>query len=131
MNSKQTIKIWTRVLREALGGKTPAEQKAALLRLKDILENKKKGYLLLEIVKKASVAMARQEKLEITVAHAQPAEIIDKLRKKLEKNVDGWTEIDTKIDPGIIGGFIAKTEQYILNASVKNQLEQLRKMYES
>jgi F-type H+-transporting ATPase subunit delta len=131
MNSKQTIKIWTRVLGETLEGKPAAEQKAVLSRLKEILEGKKKGYLLDEIIRRTSAAMARRKRLEITVAHAQSAETIDKLRKKLEKSFSEWAEVNTKVDPGIIGGFIAKTEQYILNASVKNQLDQLRKIYQN
>ena len=131
MNSKRTIKIWTIVLAKACAGKTKAEQKAAILRLAEILESKKKGYLLAKIIERTLVGMSKQKKLEITIAHAQTDETIEKLKKNIAKRLDGWEEVETKINPGIIGGFIARTEQCLLDASVKNQLEQLRKRYES
>jgi F0F1-type ATP synthase delta subunit len=129
MNSKQTILIWTRVLVEACLEKTATEQKKIILRLEEILKRKKKEYLLPRIIKKAFAIMEGRSKMELTLAHSQSPETIDKLTKKLAKHFDGWDEIKTAVDTGIIGGFVAKTEEYIFNASVRNYLDQLKKKY--
>ena len=87
--------------------------------------------MLASIIDRTFAVTAKRNKLEITVARSQTTETIEKIKKKLAKQFGDWDQTEAKIDPGIIGGFVAKTDQYILNASIKNQLEQLRKIYES
>jgi F-type H+-transporting ATPase subunit delta len=130
MNSKKIIKIWTTVLVKECHGLTAAEQKAVILRLKEILKSKKKGYLLARIVRDALAAMKKLARFEIVLAHPIPAAAIDELEDKLADKFDRGDEADIKIDPAVIGGFIAKTDQYLMDASIKGNLEQLRKIYQ-
>jgi F0F1-type ATP synthase delta subunit len=129
MNSKQTINVWSRVLQEMTAGKTAADQKKTVARLEAILKRKKKGYLLPMILKKSGAAAEKQTKLEISLAHDQPAEVTGKLEKALAKGVEGWKKTEVKINASLIGGFVAKTSQYLVDASIKNQLEKLRRSY--
>jgi F0F1-type ATP synthase delta subunit len=131
MNSKKTIKIWTTVLVKECEGKTAAEQRAVILRLKGILKSKKRGYLLERIVRDALGAMNKLARFEIVLAHSQPAGAIAGLEDKLAERFDRGDEADIKVDPAIIGGFIAKTDQYLMDASIKGNLEQLKKIYQN
>lgn len=127
MNSKQLINVWSRVLQEAASGKSAAERKKIISRLEAILKNKKKEYLLPVIIEKSAAAAEKQTKLEISLAREQSAEVVEKIKKMLAKKIQGWEKAKLKVDPGLIGGFVAKTEQYIIDASIKNQLEELKK----
>jgi len=52
MNSKQSIKIWSRILEEAFENEDDARQRAIVDKLKDILARQKKQNLLPVIIKK-------------------------------------------------------------------------------
>ncbi|MFZ3074234.1 MAG: F0F1 ATP synthase subunit delta [Minisyncoccales bacterium] len=130
MNSKKTIKIWTMVLVKECAGKTAVEQKKIILRLKEILKSKKRGYLLRRIVRDALNAMKKQARFEITMAHSQSAEAVGKLKNRLAVRFGGDEDADVDIDPAIIGGFVAKTDHYLIDASVKGFLKQLKKSYQ-
>jgi len=119
------------VLIKECTGKTAAEQKSIMLRLKEILRSKKRGYLLQRIVRDALAAMKKQAKFEITLAHSQSDDAIKQLEDKLAARLDSGDEADIKIDPSIIGGFIAKTDQYLVDASVKGSLEQIKRIYKN
>ena len=129
MNSKQTIKIWSRVLMEAGADKSVAEQKKIIHRLGEILKSKKKDYLLEKIVNNALTSIENQSKLEITLARSQSQEFTNELAKKISAKLGANAAAKISIDPSLIAGFCAKTSQYIFNASIKNNLEQLKKTY--
>ncbi|MFA6376704.1 MAG: F0F1 ATP synthase subunit delta [Candidatus Paceibacterota bacterium] len=129
MNSKQLIKIWARVLAGACDGKTAAAQTKIVGRLKEILKGKKKEYLLPKIVENALALMAKENRFEIVLAHEQSGDTFNKLKERLAR-VLGASDAKVKIDAALIGGFIAKTDRCLIDASVKGLLEQLRKMYQ-
>jgi F-type H+-transporting ATPase subunit delta len=52
-----------------------------------------------------------------------------KLKNKLEKIFDKKAQLNFSIDKEIIGGFVAKVNDTIFNASTKHQLEQLKKEF--
>jgi F0F1-type ATP synthase delta subunit len=130
MNSKQSIKIWSRVLTEACEGKPAAEQKKAVKRLEEILKAKKKGYLLPVIAANAFGEIENKSKFDIVMAHPQSPELVEKLKKKIAKRFGSGADAKVAVDPKLIGGFVAKSSQYLLDASVKNHLQQLKKIYE-
>jgi len=130
MNSKKAIKIWTTVLIKECDGKSAAEQKKIILRLKEVLRAKKREYLLKKIVENALNAMKKRARFEITLAHDQSEAVIEKLEDKLGDKFGKDDAADINIDPKIIGGFVAKTDEYLYDASVKGWLEQLKKNYQ-
>ncbi len=52
-----------------------------------------------------------------------------KLKDKLEKIFDKKAKLNFHIDKEIIGGFVAKVNDTVYNASTKHQLEQLKKEF--
>lgn len=130
MNSKKAIKIWTIALIKECDGKSAAEQKRVILRLKEVLKAKKREYLLKKIVENALAAMKKQARFEITLAHGQSGAAVEKLEEKLGKKFGKEDTADINLDPGIIGGFVARTDEYLYDASVKGWLDQLKKNYQ-
>ena len=66
-------------------------------------------------------------KVEITTATPLPQEKIDDIVAKIKQKLGNLTfEIVQDVDPDLIGGFTVKVGDMLLNASVKNELNQLR-----
>lgn len=66
-------------------------------------------------------------KAEIVSAVEIDEETLSKIREKIENLFGKKAEITTKLDPSIIGGFIIKVGDKVLDASVRTQLENLKK----
>jgi len=53
---------------------------------------------------------------------------LEKIRKAVNKFLKREVEIEIKEDPEIIGGFIFKTQAFVLDTSVKTQLERIGRL---
>jgi F-type H+-transporting ATPase subunit delta len=53
--------------------------------------------------------------------------IIKKLKKQIGEQVDRQIELSSDVDPDILGGIVLQVGNIVLDASIKNRLEQLRK----
>ncbi len=71
--------------------------------------------------------------VEVTSAQALPAETLEAIRQKLvnSKLTHSQIEFITKVDPALIGGFIISVEDKLYDASVRHQLDELRKEFSS
>lgn len=66
-------------------------------------------------------------KVDITTASQFPADEMMRLKELIERHVDGATvEYHETVDPELIGGFTVNIDSERLDASVKNELKQLR-----
>jgi F-type H+-transporting ATPase subunit delta len=65
--------------------------------------------------------------VRITSAIELDAETIHSLGDRIGKQVDRQVEVSTDVDPDILGGVVLQVGNVILDASIKNRLEQLRK----
>jgi len=52
-----------------------------------------------------------------------------KLRTMLEKQLGGEVLIETAVDPALIGGFTLEVGDYLLDASVRRQIETIRRQF--
>jgi len=68
-------------------------------------------------------------KVEVRTPFAFAHEQEEQLRKNLESKLNKKIIFQFKIDPSIIGGFIAKVGDTVFDASVKHQLEILKKQF--
>ena len=69
---------------------------------------------------------------QLTVASPPSGQLLEKLRSlTLEKMPDASVEIEVKVDPGIIGGFVYKVADRRLDASVRRQINDLKKAFET
>jgi F-type H+-transporting ATPase subunit delta len=66
-------------------------------------------------------------KAEITSATELDEETLGKIKEKIEELFGKKAEITIKLDPSIIGGFIVRVADKVLDASIKTQLENLKK----
>jgi F-type H+-transporting ATPase subunit delta len=71
--------------------------------------------------------------VEVTSAEVLPAETLESIRKKLidSKLTHGNIEFKTIVDPALIGGFVISFEDKLYDASVRHQLDVLRKEFDS
>lgn len=66
-------------------------------------------------------------KVEIVMARQLPSDEIKAITGIVERQLKGMTlEITERIHPEIIGGFVVIIDSLVLDASVKNELQQLR-----
>lgn len=62
----------------------------------------------------------------VTTASEIGVQFKDKLYKQLEKGIGSKLEIEEKIDPDIIGGFILRVDDLQLDASIKGKLAKIK-----
>jgi F-type H+-transporting ATPase subunit delta len=65
--------------------------------------------------------------VQITSAVELDSETVDNLGKRIGEQVDRKIELSSEVDPDILGGVVLRVGNVILDASIKNRLEQLRK----
>jgi F-type H+-transporting ATPase subunit delta len=65
--------------------------------------------------------------VQITSAVELDSETVDNLGKRIGEQVDRKIELSSEVDPEILGGVVLRVGNVILDASIKNRLEQLRK----
>jgi len=66
-------------------------------------------------------------KAEITTATEIDEETVEKIRSKIEEVFGKKAEVSVKLDPSLIGGFVVRVADKVLDASIKTQLENLKK----
>ena len=71
--------------------------------------------------------------VEVVSAEALSAEALEAIRTKLvsSKLTHGNIEFKTSVDPSLLGGFVVSFEDKLYDASIKHQLELLRKEFSS
>jgi F-type H+-transporting ATPase subunit delta len=74
---------------------------------------------------------SQTEKVEIRSAVELDADTKEKLVQTLTQRLQKKIEVDYQIDASLIGGATIRTEQWVLDGSIKNQLQELRKQITS
>lgn len=69
-----------------------------------------------------------QIKVRLTIAHKLPENVLDSISIKLKDILEKDVILETKIDPGILGGFVATTDSLLIDGSIKNNLVKLLKV---
>ena len=54
-------------------------------------------------------------------------EIVEDIGKKIEEQTGQRIELSSKVDPDVLGGLVLQVGNMVLDASVRNRLEKLRK----
>jgi F-type H+-transporting ATPase subunit delta len=65
--------------------------------------------------------------VQITSAVELDSETIQSLGDRIGQQVDRQIELSSEVDPNILGGIVLRVGNLILDASIRNRLEQLRK----
>lgn len=130
MKSAKIISIWTKVLVEVLDGKQSAERKQIIARLEAILVRKKKEYLLSKILHLTLETFARRKQLDLVFAREQSKETVEKLKKKFAEYFGQEKTVLVAVDRDLVAGFIARTENQVINASARDYLKRLKEAYD-
>lgn len=120
-------KAYATALWQALSEVTAESQDQVIEKFINVLRTEGKLELLPEIYQELEVQeqnFAAKPSAELTVAHTELAtpELLDAAHKAIGAD----TLLKTKIDESIIGGILLKTEDLLIDASVKGSLEQLK-----
>jgi F-type H+-transporting ATPase subunit delta len=100
----------------------------------DLLAQKTREGLLPEIVEEFALQYLHLKQIStaliITAAEITP-ELQAQIKTKLEQATVGFSnvEVTTKIDPELIGGFVIEFEGHVYDASVRHELERMRKAF--
>ena len=92
-----------------------------------LAENKRLG-LLVEISAIYEIFKANQEKsidVEITTAFEVSSEASDKLAKALKKRLQREINLESKVDPGLLGGAVIRAGDTVIDSSVRGKLTKL------
>lgn len=65
--------------------------------------------------------------VRVTTAIALDPQVVSELGERIGTQVDRTVELSSNVDPEILGGVVLRVGNVILDASIKNQLENLRK----
>jgi F-type H+-transporting ATPase subunit delta len=65
--------------------------------------------------------------VEVTSAVDLDKSIVSNIGKRIGEQTELRVELSSKVDPDILGGVVLRVGNFILDASIRNRLEQLRK----
>ena len=82
-------------------------------------------------IRRAYDALWREENklLPVTVTSAVELDegLVEGLGKRIEEQTGKKVELTSKVDPDVLGGLVLQVGNMVLDASIRNRLEQLRK----
>ena len=69
------------------------------------------------------------KRLEVTLTSAVELDrrIVDQVGEEVERQTDRAIDLETEVDPEILGGLVLRVGNKVLDASVRSKLERLRK----
>ena len=95
------------------------------------LEENHLTYLLPNIIRKLELESRKEEKskkIQIFTSHEFDEKTIEKIKQLATSDIDkkGDEKFETKVDSSLIGGFVIKGKNKIVDASLKKNLQFLR-----
>jgi F0F1-type ATP synthase delta subunit len=109
--------------------KTEEEQQKILVKLSAILKKQKKEHLLPEILERAGKFLQRKKRVELFFGKEHSRESTAGVKNRLLKFFGDDKEIEIKVDKDLVGGFRAKSEKFLIKASIKDFLNELKSNY--
>lgn len=117
------------LVKAARGNGTPSDTFLRFMKL--ILQNKREGHLQLMALSYMGLYRKRNHIGVSRLITAVP--ISDEVRKRIQglsgQVLHAKMEMEVAVDPAIIGGFVFEVNGYRLDASIANQLKQMRQQF--
>ncbi len=96
----------------------------------DLLNDKHRAPAIFRIRRRFEDLWAEENKqLGVTVTSAvelDPA-VVDQIGKRIEEQTGQTVDLESKVDDDILGGLVLQVGNMVLDASIRNRLEKLRK----
>ncbi len=127
---KYLAKQYAQALIEALESASPKDQEVILDNFVKVLADNNDLRLFEQIAEefhKLELAQKGIKQVEVTTAHPLNKENEQAIIHELNKLVKGNLQLKKKVDESVIGGVVIRLEDQMLDASLKHNLEQLRK----
>lgn len=124
LDTKQKCEL----LREAAGGKSVSSQLLRFFSM--VLEARREKFL--QFMLWSYIDLYRQDKniLLGKLTTAVPSQRLEEhLRRMVEQRTNGQLEMETRVDSGIIGGYVVELSGFRLDASVANQLKRVKQQF--
>jgi F-type H+-transporting ATPase subunit delta len=65
--------------------------------------------------------------VQVTAAVELDDELVKGIGKRIEEQTGRKVELSSQVDPDVLGGLVVRVGNMVLDASVRNRLEQMRK----
>jgi F-type H+-transporting ATPase subunit delta len=104
------------------------------VRFLELLAEKHRLPVLFRIRREFDAMWAKEQKLlEVSVTSAVDLdeETVKGIGKKIEEQTGHRVELESRVDPDLIGGLVIRVGNMVLDASVRNRLERLRRQVAS
>jgi F-type H+-transporting ATPase subunit delta len=104
------------------------------VRFLELLAEKHRLPVLFRIRREFDSLWAREQKLlevSVTSAVELDEETVKGIGKKIEEQTGNKVELTSQVDPDLIGGLVIRVGNMVLDASVRNRLERLRRQVAS
>lgn len=125
MHKKLTDRQYEEILYDVLRDLGGTKLKSAVHEFVMLLANDHKlthaDHIITEFVR---IVKKKEGVVELTITSARPLEPATK--KNITRVFGGTVELTEEVDESLIGGFIAKTRDMIMDVSIKGRLNQLK-----
>src|SRR3954464_2744105 len=101
-----------------------------LVNFLELLAEKHRMPAIFRIRRRFDEMWAKEERrltVRLTSAVELPSKVVDQLGKEIEKQTGQTIELTRDVDENILGGLVLRVGNMVLDASVRNKLERLRK----
>jgi len=122
---KNEPKIFAMALEETLAGKGEESQKMTVRSFLKVLKRRKKDYLLPKIFKELEL-LEKEKIVTLVLARELGQETVTGMEGKLRTRLGEDKKFKVEIDNSIIGGFKAKTNNFLIDSSIKTIIENIR-----
>jgi F0F1-type ATP synthase delta subunit len=129
MITEKEILIWANTLFLALEGKTMEEKRRILQKLIKIFKNRKKEHLLPRILKRFELICLKRKNVELYFAREQSEDLVEEIKKNIFRRFGRDKNIEIKINKDLIGGFRIKAYNFLIEATIKDFLNELKSYY--
>ncbi len=109
----------------AVQGKNEQEKQRIVKNLAEILAKKKRTYLLEQILREFQ-KHSRENEVVLTLSREIEPELLEKIKNDLRKVLGSKCTFKMETKESIVSGFKAKSNNYLVDASIKGLLEKLR-----
>ena len=112
-------------IRRAISGAEPE-----LINFLELLAEKHRMPVIFRIRSRFDQMWAKERRhleVKLTSAVELPSNVVDQLGKEIEKQTGQTIELSSDVDENILGGLVLRVGNMVLDASVRNKLERLRK----
>jgi F-type H+-transporting ATPase subunit delta len=110
--------------------KAVADAEPELLNFLGLLIEKHRMPVIFRIRRQFDALWAKENKrLGVTVTSAVELDqdVVDRIGREIEQQTGNTVELQSRVDPDILGGLVLQVGNMVLDTSIRNRLEKLRK----